>query len=223
MKSNFKKFYELFNSSNEKLKDIAFTHSSYANEHKASSNERLEFLGDSVLSLSVSDYLYNNYSANEGKLSKIRSSFVCTDSLCELAKEMQLESKLKLGKSFKTKQISNAMLEDLVESMIAVVYLCHGLKKTQSAVLEMLNLKQELKKGVKKRDYKTDLQELIQKSKKKIEYVSSIYITKGGQENFKSGIRIDGQFYKYGTGSTKKEAEQNAAKRTLKVLENDNK
>lgn len=224
MKSNYKNFYDLFNKSDEKLKDIAFTHSSYANEHKASSNERLEFLGDSVLSLSVSDYLFKNCHANEGKLSKIRSTFVCSDSLCAIAKEMDLGSKLKLGKSFKDKTISNAMLEDLVESMIGVVYLSNGFKTTQKAVLEMLDLKDSLKKGIKKRDYKTDLQEKVQKDKGKIEYVCTTYVTKGGQENFKSGIRINGVFYKYGTGSTKKEAEQNAARLTLKELEkNDNK
>ena len=126
---------------------------------------------------------------------------------------------LKLGKSFKDKTISNAMLEDLVESMIGVVYLSHGLKTTQKAVLEILDLKAQLKKGVKKRDYKTELQEKVQKSKGKIEYVCSTYTTKGGQENFKSGIRINGVFYKFGTGSTKKEAEQNAARLTLKALE----
>ena len=219
MKKNCKKFYELFLSADEKLKDIAFTHSSYANEHKAKSNETLEFLGDSVLSLCVSDYIYKNQNVNEGKLSKIRSNFVCTDSLSSIAKEMDLGSKIKLGRSFKDKTISDAMLEDLVESMIGVAYLCFGLKKTQDAVLEMLDIKSELKKGVKRIDYKTELQEIIQKSKRKLEYVCSTYVTKGGQTNFKSGIRIDGEFYKYGTGSTKRESEQNAARLTLKVLE----
>ena len=218
-KKKFAKFYNLFEKSDKKLKEIAFTHSSYANEHKISSNEILEFLGDSVLSLCVSDYLYKNCPASEGKLSKIRSNFVCTDSLSKIAKEMELENNLKLGKSFKDKTISNAMLEDLVESMIAVVYLSNGFASTQTAVLEMLDLKSALKKGIKRRDYKTDLQEYCQKYKMKIEYVCSTYETKGGQTNFKSGIRINGEFYKYGTGSTKRESEQNAAMKTLKVLE----
>lgn len=213
-----KKFFELFSKSDEKLKDIAFTHSSYANEHKATRNETLEFLGDSVLSLCVADYLYKNSKFSEGKLSKIRSSFVCTDSLSKLAKEMNIEPNLKLGRSFKDKVVSNAMLEDLVESMIAVVYLSFGLKTTESAVIEMLNLKEKLKKGIKETDYKTELQELTQKNKQKLEYVVTTYITKGGQINFKSGVRIDGVFYKYGTGSTKREAEQNSARLTLKKL-----
>lgn len=216
-----KKFFELFQKCDDKLKDIAFTHSSYANEHKATSNETLEFLGDSVLSLCVADYLYKNCRFNEGKLSKIRSSFVCSDNLSKLAKEMEIESKLKLGHSFKDKKVSNAMLEDLVESMIGVVYLNFGLKTTQNAVIDMLDLKNALKKGVKETDYKSELQEYVQKSKQKLEYVISTYETKGGQTNFKSGVRIDGVFYKYGTGSTKREAEQNSARLTLKKLKGD--
>lgn len=222
MKKNSKKFYDTFLSCDEKLKDIAFTHSSYANEHKATSNETLEFLGDSVLSLCVADYLYKNCKYNEGKLSKIRSTFVCTDSLSKLAKDMELNDKIKLGKSFKDKTVSNAMLEDLVESMIAVIYLCKGIKTTQTVVLELLDLKSALKKGVKPSDYKTELQEYIQKQKSKLEYIVTTYITKGGQTNFKAGIKINGEFYKYGTGSTKREAEQNAARLTLKKIK-DNK
>lgn len=216
--NKIKNFFDLFEKSNEKQKDIAFTHSSYANEHGAMSNETLEFLGDSVLSLCVADYLYKNSKYSEGKLTKIRSSFVCTDSLSKLAKEMKIAPRLKLGHSFKDKTISNAMLEDLVESMIAVVYLNFGLKETQNAVIEMLDLKNKLKKGIKDTDYKTELQEYIHKTKQKLEYVYSTYETKGGQTNFKAGIRIDGEFYKYGTGSTKREAEQNASRLTLKKL-----
>lgn len=218
MKKQCKKFYELFMSCDEKLKTTAFTHSSYANQYNTKSNETLEFLGDSVLSLCVSDYLFKNSNMNEGKLSKVRSTFVCTASLSTLAKEMELQNKLLLGKSFKSSNVSDAMLEDLIESMIAVVYLCKGLKSTQSAVLEMLELKSKLKHGIKQTDFKTNLQEYVQKNKKKIEYVCSEYITKGGQTNFKVGIKIDGEFYKYGTGSTKREAEQNAARLTSKKL-----
>lgn len=221
MKKTTKQFFDLFNSCDEKLKDIAFTHSSYANMHKATSNETLEFLGDSVLSLCVADFLYKNCSFNEGKLSKIRSTFVCTDSLSKLAKDMELDQKIKLGKSFKSHDVSNAMLEDLVESMIAVVYLSKGLKVTQKSVIEMLELKSALKKGVKATDYKTELQELVQKNKDKLEYVVTTYTTKGGQTNFKAGVRINGEFFKYGTGSTKREAEQNAARLTLKKIEKD--
>lgn len=219
MQKRYTNFCKLFETSNEKHKDVAFTHSSYANEHKAQSNETLEFLGDSVLSLCVSDFLFKHYKFNEGKLSKIRSSFVCTESLSNIAKDMNLGNKLKLGHSFKSKTVSDAMLEDMIESMIAVIYLTHGLKNTQQVVLEILDLKSQLDKGVKNKDYKTELQEYVQKNKFKLEYVCTTYETKGGQTNFKSGIRINDQFYKYGTGSTKRESEQNAARLTLKAIE----
>ena len=103
--------------------------------------------------------------------------------------------------------------------MIAVVYLTHGLKTTQTAVIELLNVKSRLKKGIKQTDYKTELQEVCQRDKLKLEYVCSTYTTKGGQTNFKSGVKINGAFYKYGTGSTKRESEQNAARLTLKTLQ----
>lgn len=216
-------FLEVFNTCDEKLKDIAFTHVSYANEHKATSNERLEYLGDSVLGLIVGDYLYNNYPVNEGKLSKVRSTFVCTQNLSAIAKELGIKDRIKIGHSIKKENISDAMLEDTIESMIAVIYLSKGLKVAYKVVTELLDIKAKLKKGVKPTDYKSDLVEYANKNKLKIEFVSSTYITKGGQTNFKSGVRLNGEFYKYGTGSTKREAEQNASRLTLKVIEQNNK
>ena len=115
------------------------------------------------------------------------------------------------------------MLEDTVESMIAVIYLSKGLKVAYKVVTELLDIKAKLKKGVKPTDYKSDLVEYANKNKLKIEFVSSTYITKGGQTNFKSGVRLNDVFYKYGTGSTKREAEQNASRLTLKKIENDKK
>ncbi len=216
MKSNF---LQVFNECDDKLKDIAFTHSSYANEHHATSNERLEYLGDSVLGLIIGDYLYNNYHVNEGKLSKVRSSFVCTQNLSKVGRELGLQHKIKVGHSLKGVEISDALIEDMVESMIAVIYLCKGLKVAYKAVIDLLNVKSTLKAGVKPTDYKSILQEFCQKNKYDIKYVFSTYLTKGGQTNFKSGVTINGEFYKYGTGSTKREAEQNSARLTLAKIE----
>ena len=216
-------FLEIFNSCDEKLKDIAFTHISYANEHKATSNERLEYLGDSVLGLIVGDYLYNNYPVNEGKLSKVRSTFVCTQNLSSIAKELGIKERIKVGHSLKNVPLSDAILEDTIESMIAVIYLCKGLKVAYKVVTELLDIKSKLKKGIKPNDYKSDLIEYANKNKLKIEFVMSTYTTKGGQVNFKSGVRLNDEFYKYGTGSTKREAEQNASRLTLKKIGNDKK
>ncbi|MBQ7880379.1 MAG: ribonuclease III [Clostridia bacterium] len=211
-------FLKVFESCDEKLKDIAFTHSSYANAHKATSNERLEYLGDSVLGLIVGDYLYNNYPVNEGKLTKVRSTFVCTQNLSKIAKELGIKERIKVGSSLKNMPISDAILEDTVESMIAVIYLCKGLKVAYKVVTELLDIKAKLKKGVKPTDYKSELIEYAGKNKLKIEFVVSTYVTKGGQTNFKSGVRLNGEFYKYGTGSTKREADQNASRLTLKHI-----
>lgn len=212
------KFLETFNSCDEKLKDIAFTHSSYANAHKATSNERLEYLGDSVLGLIVGDYLYKNLPASEGKLSKIRSTFVCTQNLSDIAKQLNIKPKIKVGHSLKGMEISNAILEDTIESMIAVIYLCKGFKVAYNTVIELLDIKKKLSKGIKPSDYKSELQEYAQKNKLVLKYVGSTYTTKGGQTNFKSGVTLNDVFYKYGTGSTKREAEQNASKKTLEKI-----
>lgn len=217
------KFLEVFNSCDEKLKDIAFTHVSFANEHKATSNERLEYLGDSVLGLIVGDYLYNNYPVSEGKLSKVRSSLVCTQSLSSIAKDLGIKNRIKVGHSLKNIPLSDAILEDTIESMIAVIYLSKGLKTAYKVVVDLLQIKNRLKKGIKPNDYKSDLVEYANKNKLKIEFVSSTYETKGGQTNFKSGVRLNGEFYKYGTGSTKREAEQNASRLTLAKIEKDKK
>ena len=118
MKNNF---LSLFEKCSDELKDLAFTHSSYANQHKMASNERIEFLGDSVLSTIVSDYLYKHARKDEGKMSKIRATFVCTENLSRLARELKIEDKIKFGKSFKGKDISDAILADTIESMIVWV------------------------------------------------------------------------------------------------------
>ena len=214
MKNNF---LELFNKCSEELKTLALTHSSFAHEKGVQSNERIEFLGDSVLSTIVSDYLYKHAKQTEGKMTKVRSTFVCTENLSKLAKELKIENKIKFGKSFKDK-VSDAILADTIESMIGVMYLSYGLPSIQTAVLDALRVKELLKQGVKAIDSKSELQEFVQSLKKKVEYKSETYLTKGGQENFKASVFINKEFISYGTGSTKREAEQNAAKKALNKL-----
>ena len=211
MKNNF---IELFNKCSDELKSLAFTHSSFAHEKGIPSNERIEFLGDSVLSTIVSDYLYKHAKQTEGKMTKVRSTFVCTENLSKLAKELKIESKIKFGKSFKDK-VSDAILADTIESMIGAMYLSFGLHSIQTAVLDALHVKELLKQGIKAIDNKSELQEFVQSLKQKLEYKSETYTTKGGQENFKSNVFVNKEFVAFGTGSTKKEAEQNAAKKAL--------
>ena len=220
MKKN--NFIELFNKCSDELKDLAFTHSSFANEKKIESNERIEFLGDTILSTIVGDYLYKHTKLNEGKMTKIRAKFVCTENLANLARMLKIENRIKLGKSFKDK-ISDAVLADTVESMIGAMYLTYGLHSIQTAVLEALNVKEQLKAGMKAQDYKSELQELCQENKMKLEYKCETYQTKAGTENFRASTFVNKEFVAFGQGSTKKEAEQNAAKLTLTKLNKNNK
>jgi len=214
------KFLVLFELVDEEVKNTALTHSSYANEYKIESNERLEFLGDSVLGLITSEYMYKYLDLNEGKMSKLRANMVCWQNLSKILKKMDIKDKLKLGNSLKT--ISDSMLADTIESMIGAIYLKHGLNKTRDAVLELLNVKEYLHSNPKAIDFKTELQEICQKLKMKVRYDITNYVTKGGQTNFRSKIYIDDVFYGYGTGSLKKEAEQNSAKIAISKLEKHN-
>jgi len=215
MKKN--NFIELFEKCSDELKNLAFTHSSFANEKKIESNERIEFLGDTILGTIVGDYLYKHTKLNEGKMTKIRSKFVCTENLASLARTLKIEDRIKLGKSFKDK-ISDAVLADTIESMIGAMYLTYGLHSIQTAVLDALNVKEQLRAGMKAQDYKSELQEFCQENKLKLEYKCEKYLTKAGTENFRASAFINKEFVSFGQGSTKKEAEQNSAKLALTKL-----
>ena len=212
-------FLDLFEKCSDELKSLAFTHSSFANENKIESNERIEFLGDSILSTIVSDYLYKHNHQREGKMSKIRSAFVCTESLSELAKKIGIEKRIKFGKSFKGK-VSDAILADTIESMIGVMYLTYGLPSISTAVINALQIKEKLQAGMHEIDAKSELQEYTQNKKLKLTYKTDTFENKGGQETFRANVLINDEFVAYGQGSTKREAEQNAAKKSLKKLIN---
>lgn len=214
MKNNF---LQLFNKCSEELKNLALTHSSFAHEKNIESNERVEFLGDSVLSLIVSDYLFKHYHKTEGKMSKVRSNFVCTENLANLAKELGIASQIKFGKSFNN-SISDAILADTIESMIGVMYLSFGLHSISTAVLDALKVKEMLKNGVKVNDYKSELQEYAQANHIKLDYKMEKYILEGGSQNFRANTFVDNEFIAFGQGSTKREAQQNSAKLALKKL-----
>lgn len=221
MKKAKNSFIELFEKCSEDLKTLAFTHSSYAHDHGTQCNERIEFLGDSVLSTIVSDYLYKHYFYVEGKMSKIRASFVCTESLADLAKKIGIESRILFGKSFKSATVSNAILADTIESMIGVMYLTYGMPSISNAVLEALQVKEKLSAGLTSKDFKSELQVLMQGQKKKIKYTAETYETKGGQTNFRASVYVDDKFVAYGQGSTKREAEQNSAHLALTKIKKD--
>lgn len=218
MKKTKNSFIELFEKCSEDLKTLAFTHSSYAHDHGTQCNERVEFLGDSVLSTIVSDYLYKHYYYVEGKMSKIRANFVCTENLSALAKELQIENRILTGKSFKASSLSNAVLADTIESMIGVMYLTYGMPSIANAVIEALKIKEQISAGLKSKDYKSELQIYAQDKQLEVKYTAETYLTKGGQTNFRASVFVNNEFMAYGQGSTKREAEQNSAHLALTKL-----
>ncbi|PAB58894.1 ribonuclease III [Anaeromicrobium sediminis] len=208
------------------LLNEALTHSSYANENKKRNiqhNERLEFLGDSVLGIVISDYLYKNLSASqEGELTKIRASIVCEPSLANSSIELAMGKYLMLGKGEEVtggrERIS--ILADTFEAVIGAIYLDGGLENAKKFILS--NLKNTIKDAIEGRifqDYKTHLQEIIQsKGNDKIEY--EVIDEKGPDHNkiFYVQVKIGGEVIGKGSGKSKKEAEQKAAKEALKKV-----
>ena len=205
------------------LLELALTHSSYANElgNQAKCNERLEFLGDSVLSIIVSDYLYNNFETPEGDLTKLRASLVCEEALFDFAKEINLGEFIKLGKGEQNNGGNKrpSILSDAFEALLAAMYLDGGIKPVKDLVLKFVKADLKDTKRIAFKDYKTELQEIIQKNpEEKIEYV---LIDEQGPDHdklFTVSIELNSLSFAQGTGKSKKAAEQAAAREALKLM-----
>lgn len=156
-----------YNFKNIDLLKTAITHTSYANENKVESNEKLEFLGDAILEFVVSNYLYKNYpKLKEGEMTKVRASVVCEDSLYQIALKYKINQVIYLGKSERISKGNQkpTILADSVEALIAAIFMDSGIDKTQDFIIK--NLKQQIEqasKNVGQKDYKTVLQEELQK------------------------------------------------------------
>lgn len=194
----------------------ALTHSSYANEHQEKSNERLEFLGDAVLELLTSNYLYNKYSCKpEGWLTKERSKIVCEEALIIYSKEIGLKELILIGRS---EQIQNgptgAIIADCFEAILGAIYLDKGYSFCEKIYNRLVV--PFIVKSTKITDYKTTLQEIMMINRRILKY--KILSEKGPAHNkqFEAGIYLDDLvLIGKGTGKSKKEAEQNAAKAVL--------
>ena len=205
---------------NKQLLKTALTHTSYAYEHNVSSNEKLEFLGDSILEFVSSEYMYNKYTnLKEGEMTKVRATVVCEKSLYKIATLHNFSDFLYLGKSevMTGGNKRPAILADSVEAVIAAMYLDGGLEAAKKFIVE--NLKDEIEvatKHVGQKDYKTVLQEELQKNGEvKIEY--KIIKESGPDHNktFEAEVSLNGKKLATGVGKSKKEAEMQAAKKAL--------
>ncbi len=211
---------------NTDLLKTALSHSSYVNEHKGlQCNERLEFLGDSILGFITADYLYNNYpNLPEGNLTKIRANVVCETMLAKKGKELKLNEDLLLGKGENRTggRQRASIIADAMEALIGAIYLDGGIEPARKFVLGILvDEIKETVRTVKVLDSKTSLQEILQKnSTALIEY--KIINESGPAHNkvFEAEVIHMGKVLGKGIGKSKKEAEQNAAMKAIEILNN---
>ena len=210
------------------LLQSALYHSSYANEHrekKIQSNERLEFLGDAVLGLVTAEELYHRHpDLPEGDLTRIRAALVCEESLHEVALSLDLGSYLLLGRGEESGggRERPSILADATESVFAAVYLDGGMEEARRIIHRVL-LDKEREEAVeeRRRDFKTELQELVQRRADQVLHYE--LVGSSGPDHakvFRARVTINGVEAGSGTGHSKKEAEQSAARCALNALQN---
>ena len=214
-----------YNFQSEGLLRQALTHSSYANEKhmkKLSDNERLEFLGDAVLELVSSDFLYKNYQKlPEGELTKLRASIVCEPTLALCAKELHLGEYLLLGKGDDQTggRERKSILSDALEAVIGAIYLDGGFANAKEFVLKYIMTDIEHKQLF--YDSKTILQEVVQGEHESLQYVMTEESGPDHNKSFTVEAHIDNVCLGVGSGHTKKAAEQEAAYRALLKIRED--
>lgn len=208
---------------NKSLLERAMTHSSYSGGKNNGCNERLEFLGDSVLQLTVSKYLFTNMNKEpEGGLTRLRASIVCENSLYSFAKRIDLGKYILLGKGEEMTggRDRRSILADAFEALIAAIYLDGGMETAERFILGFVPSIEALKSGkVKLGDYKTILQEIIQQNPE--EHISYDVTDEEGAEHskvFSASVLLNGQAIGRGKGLSKKEAEQAAAKEAIGLM-----
>lgn len=212
---------------NPSLYETAMTHTSYANEHKhLHDNERLEFLGDSVLGFVTADYLFTHYpELPEGELTKLRAAVVCESALCEVARELGLQEQIRLGHGEDSSggRQRPSILADAVEALLGAIYIDGGIEPARAFVLRFIPRKIEVAvSGGAFKDYKTILQELVQKNKQEtLEYRLANQSGPDHDKRFTMELLLNQRVFTSGTGRSKKEAEQLAAKQALVLMGKD--
>ncbi len=207
---------------NIKLYEKAFCHTSYANEHGCESYERLEYLGDAVLELVISEYLYKNTESLEGVMTKQRSSYVCENANYEYSHELGLNEYLLLGHGEEENggRERKAIVADIFESFIGAIYLDQGLEEAKKIIYKVVIPKIEDKKTYLFTDYKSVLQELVQTDKRSLMYEVVGEEGPSHDKTFTIIVKIDNIIYGKGIAHSKKEAEQLAAKDALQKAQN---
>ncbi len=208
---------------NKELLETALTHSSYANEQRGGAvcNERLEFLGDSVLSIIVSDYLYNNFSLPEGRLTKLRASLVCEKTLCRFSRSLQVGQFLKLGRGERATGGADrdSLLADAFEAILAAIYLDGGMEPAKKHVMRFVLEELRHMEHENFKDYKTELQEVIQRNpEENLHYVLTGQSGPDHNKQFTVEVRLNSNVIGVGTGHSKKAAEQAAACKALELM-----
>lgn len=202
---------------NQDLYDTAFTHTSYANEENVTSYERLEYLGDAVLELIMSEYLYKNSSDGEGKMTKVRAHYVCENALYEYSLKLGLNEYLKLGKGEMESggKYRKAIVADIFEAFIGAIFLDNDLETVKKFIYKYVIPMIENNEVDFFDDYKSVLQELVQTDKRSLEYIVTNEEGPAHNKVFTVIVKIDDVIYGTGIAHSKKEAEQEAAKDAL--------
>ena len=215
---------ELFKKLKIKPKDknlykSAFSHSSYSNEHKVKSNyERLEFLGDAVLDLVVADYLYNHYKETEGEMTKVRASYVCENANYAYSTSLGLERYILVGHGEEKDQLKKAIVADIFEALMGAIYIDLGYATVRKVILDVIVPFINDEKITFFSDYKSSLQEFVQTEQKSLEYVLVNEEGPAHDKRFTVNVIIDGIIYGSGMGTSKKEAEQEAAREAIEKM-----
>ena len=213
------------NFSDRKLLAKVFTHTSYANEKGLESNENLEFLGDSILGFVIADTLCKKYNetVDEGKLSQVRSKIVCTDSLLEVVTNLEIGEFLQSSNQghikgvYKLKQYG-----DLIEALIAGIYIDKGFAEAKKFIERAFGeiIIRESREETRQIDYKTNLQEMLQK-KKTVVNIEYVLISRSGEDHspmFTYACEVNGKRMGEGVGKSKKIAQAHSAKETIDIL-----
>ena len=204
-----------FSPTNVNLYYEAFTHTSYSNENPSlNSYERLEFLGDAILEFIISEYLYKERHLEEGVMTKTRARYVCEEALATYARDLKFEQDVKIGGSEQEGKPNDTILADIFEAFIAALYLDKGLDFTREIVLKIVTKYIEDKVDF-LHDYKSTLQELVQTTKKSVTYELVSESGPAHDKTFECRAVVDGITLGVGSGSSKKMAEQQAAKSAL--------